>query len=370
MEPLAPHERVYVDPEFLADENHGELGCEACHGGDPAATTYEAAHAGVVRDPSYPDAMQVCGDCHDDIAARAGASLHVTLAGYDRVVKARATADPAAHATLAQAQARHCDSCHSSCGQCHVSRPASVGGGLLAAHVFARRPPVQQTCTACHGSRVKQEYFGDNEGAEPDVHRSKYMGCERCHGAAEMHGTEEAAPHRYAVANAPRCVDCHEAIYGTDADNADTHDTHRDLVTCQVCHAQPYKHCASCHVGTDESGLAYFKTARSWLDFRIGLNPLRSERHPETFALVRHVPVDRETFAFYGEGLLGNFDALPTWKFATPHTILRKTAQNAACDNCHGNAALFLREADVAAEERDANRAVIVPSERIPEPVE
>ena len=35
MEPLAPHEKVFVDSEIAEDENHGELGCEEdCSGYD------------------------------------------------------------------------------------------------------------------------------------------------------------------------------------------------------------------------------------------------------------------------------------------------------------------------------------------------
>jgi hypothetical protein len=67
-----------------------------------------------------------------------------------------------------------------------------------------------------------------------------------------------------------------------------------------------------------------------------------------------------DTFAFYGDDLLPDFDNAPTWKYATPHNIQRITAQNESCDSCHGNAELFLTADDVAPEEREANAAVIV----------
>jgi thiosulfate/3-mercaptopyruvate sulfurtransferase len=66
-------------------------------------------------------------------------------------------------------------------------------------------------------------------------------------------------------------------------------------------------------------------------------------------------------FAFYGEGLLPDFDNVPTWKYAAVHNIQRQTPQNQDCNNCHGQSDLFLTEADVDAAELEANRGVIVP---------
>ena len=42
--------------------------------------------------------------------------------------------------------------------------------------------------------------------------------------------------------------------------------------------------------------------------------------------VLRHVPIDPDNFAFYGKDVLANFDALPTWKYATPHNIQRDHA--------------------------------------------
>jgi hypothetical protein len=81
---------------------------------------------------------------------------------------------------------------------------------------------------------------------------------------------------------------------------------------------------------------------------------------------VRHNPIDHGTFDFYVKDALSNFDALPTWKLATPHNIQRKTPQNGSCNACHGNEALFLLEKDVEEAERGANKGVIVPATMIP----
>ncbi len=128
----------------------------------------------------------------------------------------------------------------------------------------------------------------------------------------------------------------------------------------------PYKNCYSCHVGVDGKGLNYFKTKPSTIDFKIGFSPMRSERRPEKFVVLRHVPLDQGTFKYYAEGALSNFDSLPTWKMATPHTIRRKTPQNEECNNCHGNSNFFLQEKDVIARYRKANEKVIVPVEMLP----
>jgi thiosulfate/3-mercaptopyruvate sulfurtransferase len=106
------------------------------------------------------------------------------------------------------------------------------------------------------------------------------------------------------------------------------------------------------------------------MDFKIGLNPLRTDRHPEKYVLLRHVPVVRDSFKFYGQDDLKNFDALPTWKMTTPHNIRRKTVQNANCNACHGNLSLFLTNKDVEEEEVQANKEVIVGKDLIPQKIE
>ncbi|MCA1787691.1 MAG: hypothetical protein LC657_17090, partial [Desulfobacteraceae bacterium] len=87
---------------------------------------------------------------------------------------------------------------------------------------------------------------------------------------------------------------------------------------------------------------------------------------PESFVTVRHVPVDQDTFKFYVDGGLKNFDRSSTWKLATPHNIQRQTPQNKTCNSCHGNQDLFLLEGDVEKKYLKANKNVVVPMDRIP----
>ncbi len=367
MEQLAPHEKVFVAATFAQDENHGSMGCQECHGGNPEDSDFLTAHDGVVRDPSFPSGHSVCADCHPDIAERSRTSLHTTLGPYARMIDARATADPKVVADVDQARATHCNSCHASCGQCHVSRPAYVGGGLLDGHAFRRSPPMRETCTACHGSRVEKEYFGKNAGALPDVHwRKRFFSCEKCHTGQEMHGDGLSPKDRYDVANGPQCEHCHLDIFKEGAANAEQHDVHRGRVACQVCHAVSYKNCYDCHFALDANGFRFFRNEASELNFKIGRDGRRSTGGGEAFVLVRHVPVAPDTFRFYVKGGLSRYEALPTWKMATPHNIQRKTPQNASCNACHGNKVLFLTAGDVRLGERDANRSVIVPEGMIP----
>ena len=366
---MAPHERVFVDTDFLDDENHGEISCAKCHGGNPESADFKSAHAGVVRDPSFPSA-QVCAECHDTSTEHYKNSLHHSLAPMRKMIMLRAEDNKGVHAKLNQAFDNHCASCHSSCGQCHISRPTSVGGGLLAGHAFEKTAQDKETCTACHGSRVGNEYFGKSKGCTPDVHRQKaFMKCQKCHTAGEMHGDGKNYQHRLDVENGPRCDNCHKDIYTPKGQNKAVHDQHRGKASCQVCHAQPYQNCAGCHVSKSPGGQYYYKLDKHWHDFKIGLNPKRTPRRPEKFVTLRHAPVAPDTFTYYVKNALTNFDQYPTWKPATPHNIRRKTEQNASCNNCHGNQRLFLREKDVNPKYRKANRPVVVPADAIPKKV-
>jgi len=366
MEPLAPHEKIFVDSDILDDENHGEIACHECHGGNPDDPDWKTAHKGVVKDPTYPDATTACGDCHDEIVENYQKSIHVSLRPYKVIIDKRANPDPVIRSKVEGAMNNHCFHCHSSCGQCHISRPTSVEGGLLDGHLFQGKPPMQEVCTACHGARIGKEYLGENKGLLPDVHREKHMKCGKCHTGEQLHRNGKEYPNRYAVENGPQCTGCHKGIYEREAKNVIVHRIHRDQASCQVCHAQPYKNCSTCHVGKDKNGLTFYKTKASWLDFKIGLNPLRSEKRPEKFVTLRHTPVDRGIFDFYVKDALSRFDTLPTWKLTTPHNIRRKTPQNSHCNACHGNESFFLLEKDVEDAERQANEGVIVPANLIP----
>ena len=362
---------------MLDDVNHGQIACVTCHGGDPEAETRATAHIGLKADPSWTDTQDSCGGCHQDIVTDVGNSLHTTLAGLENAVIVRSATDSLVHAGLETAFSNHCSKCHSSCGNCHISVPASAGGGLLRKHKFIRTPSPTLVCMACHGSRVADEFRGHNEGYPADIHYSRGMACTDCHNAAEMHGTDSGDPqHRYAVTNKASCDNCHE-------DNASfrevtAHNIHRDsydqmTISCQVCHSVAYKSCTACHVSLNDSGAPIYEVNAannfdSTMNFKIGFNPLQDSLHPNRWVLLRHVPADANNFDYYGADLQPGFDNAETWRMATPHNIQKSTPQNSSCMfSCHAHRELFLSSDDVAPEERTANAGVIVPDEAIPQ---
>jgi thiosulfate/3-mercaptopyruvate sulfurtransferase len=357
---LEPWEKALVDGETYPQTVHGEVACTDCHNG-LQDTDKNIAHTDLNARPSSGSAA-VCSECHEDQTEARATSLHATQEGYWTVLEARGATreEPAMHEMFGN----HCAGCHTSCGDCHVSQPASVGGGLLDGHNFTEKPPMSRTCTACHGSRIGSEFLGKHEGLRPDVHfRQERMTCTDCHSGESLHGqpvTDEgdAPNHRYDGAPETECKSCH---LSGGSDDIMMHEMHGDKLSCQVCHSISYTSCDSCHVAISEtSGNPFFETADSYLTFLIGRNPLQSEDRPYEYVPLRHVPVDPDSFSFYGEDLLPDFDAQPTWRYTTPHNIQRETPQTESCNACHGNPDLFLTADKVAPEELNANLPVIV----------
>lgn len=347
-----------VDPNSATTGVHAYIACTQCHGGQNLEDM-DAAHDGMVSDPSASP-TNACGECHVDVQAAHDTSLHLTLAGYDTALYQRST--PENHPRLEEMESNHCNNCHTTCGQCHVSQPTSVGGGLLEGHQFVATPPASRTCSACHGSRIKNEYTGRNEGFPADVHLSEgLMNCADCHAGDEMHGQDVQAADRYDGSRTPQCESCHQDALAA-ASNIDQHVIHGQELACEVCHSVSYTNCSSCHVQKSDEGVPYFKTEKTWLDFRIGLNPTRTPDRPWQYVLVRHVPIDPTSFEFYGENLLPNFNARPTWMYTTPHNTQAVTPQNETCESCHGNPDIFLTSSAVSAGEQEANTHIIVDS--------
>jgi thiosulfate/3-mercaptopyruvate sulfurtransferase len=183
-----------------------------------------------------------------------------------------------------------------------------------------------------------------------------------CHSSGDLHGDGKTGHRdRYDVEGLARCRDCHRAD-----DGVEQHDIHGDTVSCYVCHSQPYANCYGCHVGLDAKGLAYYKNPDEEELLRIGRNPKPDSDRPAKWILVRRVPVVPDSFDYYGENLLSEFNRLNNWKYASPHNIQRLTSQNRECNNCHGNEELFLTEEKVKPEMRKANAGVIVPGDQVP----
>jgi 3-mercaptopyruvate sulfurtransferase SseA len=363
--PLEPQEKVLLSRDFLST-THGALACESCHGGHPGSMDKATAHAGLDPSPSVTNPRKACGDCHGEIVATAKDSLHASLSTFSRVLARRASQD--GWGRVNEARTNHCSACHTSCGGCHVSRPGFAGKGFIQGHAFQKRSDPINQCTACHGSRVGSEFFG--ERGQGDVHAARgAMDCVACHPAREMHAAAPSdLPGRYHLKEMARCTDCHKDLeYGSVRD----HEIHIGKVQCQVCHSQTYVNCWDCHVGKDAEGTPYFQNRREVEALKIGLHDdVRDPGAGYRYMLVRHVPSYPGMFDFYGEDLLTRFAGVPTWKRASPHNIQRRTWQAATCNNCHGNRALFLDGSDVQEHERQANRKVVVPDGKLPKPIQ
>jgi hypothetical protein len=369
---LEAQKKVLVSVSF-PDSIHGKMGCVTCHGGtEPAGTRAEAHNNSWTAFPSQGD-NPTCLQCHKNEYQNFQKSLHYTSRGVadPKLGMVVARANPDMMDNLAEGMENHCASCHTSaCGDCHISRPQFSEKGFINGHNFQKTPNAINNCTACHGSRVEKEMMAKGEYDQElknDVHwLPNRMKCTDCHTSSGFHNPSADYNERYESAEAPKCEDCHS---GSSFENLQPHQQHAGLkddatyLQCQTCHSQAYNNCYNCHVEQDANGLGFFKTEKSWFDFKIGRNTQQSENRPYDYVVVRHVPVDHDTFSFYGDNILSNFDALPTWKYATPHNIIRNT-EHGTCSGCHGNSELFLQKDDVLPQYQNANKDVIV--EKIP----
>ncbi len=355
--------KILVSDANFVSSMHNLDGCISCHGGKEGALDRHIAHQGLIPDPTV-DPEATCGECHSTEVELATTGLHQNLTGFRTVLEARGANfdDPA----MQEAFDQNCATCHASCGQCHISRPDVSGGGLISGHQIQEFPAPDENCAACHGARVASEFAGSNAGVQGSVHGlQEGMTCYDCHNITEFHGSGTKRVHRYDGEGMPSCVSCHPTANPCETEENLAHDIHWEQVACTVCHVSgPYENCYGCHVGLDEKGTPSATLEESQMQFKIGRNPNPDEVHPWDYVLVRHVPVEPDTFIEYGDVLLGEFDNAPTWKMTTPHNIQRVTLQNTTCNNCHGHEELFLSFDDIRPAEQQANDDVVV--EQIP----
>lgn len=339
---------AFVNTEFTGTV-HGAIGCTGCHGGDAAAEEKTTAHAGMKA------AEAGCSDCHSEQTELHATSLHGTLNGMAYALKLRSGKEN--FPKLEPVWQADCASCHAGCSDCHITLPGAVGGGLIKGHEFFKRPPMKDSCVLCHGSRAGAEYTGKWEGVEPDVHFEAGMHCVDCH-KNDLHGDGQIYTDRWQVIGRPQCIDCHAALPNK---TAEAHDIKHQDVSCQVCHAQPYQNCFSCH-GSIENGEYVRRTEHKGLDFKIGRNT--APGYPHGIVTLRNNPVARKSFDHFGKNLLPHFDDYPTWKTVAPHNIRRVTQQNRSCESCHAQEKLFLQESDLDPHGSSANKEVIMPPAR------
>ena len=385
---MAPWEKVYIklpSSGNIADlDHHLEIKCIDCHNGDAGqANNKEKAHNGLIPDPSeflMKDGRATNGcqgsECHNTTAEEFYNSLHQQLWGEKRMVALRAGASSfeTCPQTLQSGFNGECTSCHATCGDCHISIPNSAGKGLISSHRFKKKPDMEKNCTACHGSRIAHDFYGDEDlGRKGDIHYSKYMDCMDCHSSVELHSAvaDKDNVHRYNYEKRAKCENCHSDIGSVNT----YHTVHLQKVSCYVCHAvsQPggYNNCTKCHVAGEWKTDPEYQERNPEEDFKIGRNPLKSDDRPYNFVTLRHIPIARTTYDNWGEvGLLVDYDKYETWKYATPHSIQRWTAQTdttggkTCSDNCHvKDGEIYLFEDYISTnwpDEVQANKNVVV----------
>ncbi len=362
MTPLEPWQKVYIglgknQTSFTdIDQVHAPIGCVNCHGGIEPASFEEAHDSTLVRDPSS-NPEQICYPCHKQIVEGNKNSMHTMAWGERTTIAQRELGAGNNHTNFDECPTaltdgfdNECTSCHPTCGQCHVSRPITVHGGLINNHAFNRFPDQTNNCMACHGTRVAVDFKGSLAGNRPDVHYLAGKRCWDCH-KEDMHADASAYATRYHMAEMPgypNCIDCHSRS------NNDYHDAHWPEIgsglSCYVCHSQPYYNCTSCHTAgewkdgyaqvgdtdTHTGGNGYIE----YPDFRIGYN-YDQDLHLGKWIVVRHIPIAVDSYEPWGHSDLTYFDDRPTWEYASPHNIRRFTAQTdttsiVSCfENCH-----------------------------------
>jgi bacterioferritin-associated ferredoxin len=340
-----------VSTDFLTDE-HNYYGCKNCHGGGLGVGLKDTLHEGYRPDPSALDEI-FCAECHSEIVEYHADSIHANRQAYENTMKLRAGVSELTE-EMGGMLDENCYGCHTTCGQCHVSQPDTVNGGLTNGHTFNKIPDQDRNCTACHGV-VGVEFRGDIVGYLEDVHLTEDMTCIDCHPQDIIHGPMSGASSRYEVALRPECTDCHAdpETYNSQMER------HVDNLACNVCHSQEYKNCYQCHVPGPESTVMGGTKFPYEMDLKIGRNPIKSSKTPWDIVLLRHIPISPDTFGDFDFQLDG-YTSLPTWKYTSPHNIQRYTPQNASCGSCMNDANLFLTEFYI---EMRISQAVAYPQE-------
>ena len=322
-----PYDRVFLGGTgYTQFQNtmHGKLGCVTCHNGVEGTSDRMEAHSGdFINKPSH-ESEEKCGSCHPNIVNRTTNSLHEQGWGQkNMVVKRGGYGD---HPTdfencpenLKEGYNDNCMTCHGTCGECHIVRPKVMGGGLTSGHNFIKTPDMRNVCVGCHVSRGGHAYFGVAAGTKPDVHLTQAgFTCMGCHTQDEIHGDGNIYETRYQMPLLPKCENCHSGLQTSNV----FHSMHINSFNCYTCHSQDYNNCGSCHIGTSDGA-----RIPSHMKFKIALNPIPDIK-PYRMATVRESLSAPDSWDHYGVPDLVNFDAAPTYKYTSPHNILRWTTR-------------------------------------------
>jgi len=330
---IEPYDRVYMGGSGYADfksDPHGKIPCTACHNGVDKTDDKTVAHSGNFLKKPSKDAIHKCGTCHADIASKSENNIHQGW-GQKSMVCLRAGKDnvPNGFSQLStevqEGYETNCGKCHATCGDCHINRPKAGGGGLYLGHSFFKTPNMVDHCTTCHTSRGGHAYFGVGAGTVPDVHLSQAgFKCLDCHNKHEIHGDGKMYDQRYKYPELPKCTNCHSNVNNSNQ----FHTAHINTFSCYTCHSQDYNNCGSCHIGSEEGARIH-----SHQGYKIGMNPIKDTKPQYKYALLRRSLMAPDSWQNYGIALLSNFSVKPTYKYTTPHNIIKITTRTGYKDN-------------------------------------
>jgi len=333
-----PYDRVYMGGEgyeAYKTSGHYALGCTSCHNGIGDTGDKDEAHSGdFLRHPSTQFEAK-CGECHGEITANFTTSIHQGT-GQKRKVAMRSGLSGASEfdqlpAHQIEGYNNNCAHCHGTCGNCHIVRPASGGGGLSNGHNFNKTPNMLNVCVTCHTSRGGHAFLGVAPGTDPDVHQQAGFTCLNCHDGMELHGDGQPVEQRYEYAELPECEDCHTELGGANL----YHSTHYDDFSCYVCHSQDYNNCGSCHIHGEGARIP------AYMDFKLAINPIPEVKggYDSDFTVVRRTLAAPDNWKEYGVEEYEDFDVHPTYNYTSPHNIQKWTSRTeggAGCSsNCH-----------------------------------
>ncbi|SDK20589.1 hypothetical protein SAMN04488540_12157 [Ferrimonas sediminum] len=381
--------------------SHSALDCSDCHQAD--GNKAKSWHPAIQADPTA-DGGSVCSDCHgEEMVTNFRHSLHYTVNGVTKGLVERLAQTPDAQEIFDEMHhypEEGCNSCHATCGQCHVSQPDFAGGGLLNKHEFIKQPETEKTCETCH-------YENAETHREVDAHVTKHnMTCLDCHSdVQEFHGRDiKDIPEGRLYNEGPngtktgpyeqtqkrdvikvKCEDCHQDKV---ADHTELLTgkaaliNHNEKLKCTACHTQPYTNCFGCHeddtesVGTWETLKRVAQGALGQVgedeNIKLGLS-VAGDPHSKLVPLSHSAGASKDSKVVVD---LKNPETKSYWVPFAAHFVSKNplaTAEARAskrmCENCHNtDNDIFLKESDVQLGVLDpvSEQQWIVPNSRLP----
>ena len=256
-----------------------EFGCVSCHGGDRSALEEDAAHTGLVRNPSAPETVeQYCGECHAGQIATVQRSIMTTYAGAIGLIRRTFGLQPDSVAQYAVQAVGHLQAFTPT-----ASDPSSVqtfADNCLFCHVNGEGLPADSFyrstgCATCH------VLFADDGlyvGTDPTISRTEpghaqthqfttaipYSQCNHCHNRGnydlrtmtfvprddvpvDLPSEREQRAHDYYQPISQftlcewelDCIDCHTSQEVMGAGLLYNDSAEAQYTQCQTCHGTP-----------------------------------------------------------------------------------------------------------------------------------